>query len=429
MIHGGGYVVGSAADALQNAASLSGLGDVIVVGFNYRLGIFGFADMKELAPGNLGLRDQRLALQWIQDNIADFGGDPDQVTVIGVSAGSMSVAAQIITPIDDKANFRSAVLDAGVIKSNGFFEEAESSYTRVKKIAKKIGCPVDSSELVSCLRKASVKELLPLSLTTTGNTGISFFVATSDGKFIPRDVEDYVERNSAKLRKVRTMIGYAKDEGGFFVHSNFMLQDFPNPTAKEEVLDYIADLSVKYDHPIDAREERTRKLISELYVDKHPEKSFDAVSAFQADGVFKCPINNFVRSYSRHNDQVYVYQFERKLQQTYSNVLSPDELGVFHYSPYLHFVGVLLFNDASDPVKPGDKLFSLDAVNMISNFAKSDQAPSFRGLQWPSYSESKKILIFNETPSLGDGLSSERSCLELFTIENFPRTKKSRTEL
>ena len=64
---------------------------VIVVMFNYRLGIFGFADMKEFAPGNLGLYDQRMALQWIQDHIAEFGGDPDRVTAMGISAGSMSL--------------------------------------------------------------------------------------------------------------------------------------------------------------------------------------------------------------------------------------------------------------------------------------------------------------------------------------------------
>lgn len=84
------------------SAPLAGRGDVIVVSISYKLGILGFADMEELAPGNLGLFDQRLALKWVRDNLRAFGGNPDGVTLMGVSAGSMAISAHIMTPLNQR---------------------------------------------------------------------------------------------------------------------------------------------------------------------------------------------------------------------------------------------------------------------------------------------------------------------------------------
>ena len=74
--------------------------DVILVSINYRLGAFGFLTLgDENVPGNMGLRDQNLAMQWVNQNIKQFGGDPDTVTIFGESAGALSVAYQIISPL------------------------------------------------------------------------------------------------------------------------------------------------------------------------------------------------------------------------------------------------------------------------------------------------------------------------------------------
>ena len=412
IIHGGGFIAGSSASPHGSPIPLAAFGDVVVVNFNYRLGIFGFADMGEYAPGNLGLHDQRSALQWIHDHIADFGGDPEQVTVIGASAGSMSLAAQIITPIDERTLIRSAILDAGVVASNGFHETSRSSYTRLKKIARQVGCPVDSTEMVACLRRATVEELLPLSLNTTGDSGITFFVATDDGKFVPKDVEEYVEENSEKLRKVRTIIGYSKDEGTFFVSTSFLDFNFKQPETRDKIFKHIKILSAKYNHRLNFENDETKRSFEELYVEKYPRSSYQAIAEFQADGVFKCPINTFIRSYSRRNDELYVYQFERKLQSKNLGIFNPDVRGAFHCSAYIHFVGALLTGKES--VASQDKIFSLDAISLISSFAKNDKALIFRGARWPSFSKSGEILVFDENPSVRRGLSSERNCRDLF---------------
>ena len=104
-IYGGGFAAGSASEPRQDGENLAKKG-VVVVSFNYRLGVFGFFSHPELtqesghnASGNYGLLDQVAALEWVQKNIAAFGGDPGNVTIFGESAGSFSVSALMASPL------------------------------------------------------------------------------------------------------------------------------------------------------------------------------------------------------------------------------------------------------------------------------------------------------------------------------------------
>ena len=104
-LHGGSFVTGSGAAPMIRGASLARRGDVVYVSLNYRLGILGFlfnealADGELSAPGNFGILDQLFALEWIKEEIAQFGGDPDNVTLVGQSAGGMSVGTLLASPI------------------------------------------------------------------------------------------------------------------------------------------------------------------------------------------------------------------------------------------------------------------------------------------------------------------------------------------
>ncbi len=117
-IHGGGFVAGSSSEPRQDAGNLCKRG-VLVVSLNYRLGIFGFFSLPGLtqesghnASGNYGLLDQVAALQWVKNNIAAFGGDPDNVTIFGESAGSSSVSGLIASPLA-KGLFNRAIGESG----------------------------------------------------------------------------------------------------------------------------------------------------------------------------------------------------------------------------------------------------------------------------------------------------------------------------
>ena len=125
---------------------------IILIIIICRLGVFGFLSLEtEEAPGNLGLWDQRQALLWVRHNIASFGGDPDQVTIFGVSAGSMSVHYHLVSP-RSRGLFHAAIMQSGT---------ATSPYTRINRpardysaqLAAALGCG-DSDNILACLQAA-----------------------------------------------------------------------------------------------------------------------------------------------------------------------------------------------------------------------------------------------------------------------------------
>ena len=118
-LHGGAFLRGSGASALYHGVRLATRGDVVLVTINYRLGVLGFLAHPELADpeaggaiGNWGLLDQVAALRWVRDNIAAFGGDPQNVTIFGQSAGGMSVASLLAAPAA-RGLFHRAIVQSG----------------------------------------------------------------------------------------------------------------------------------------------------------------------------------------------------------------------------------------------------------------------------------------------------------------------------
>jgi para-nitrobenzyl esterase len=131
-LHGGAYVSGSGQAAAYDLSPLVRDGDVVAVSVNYRLGIFGYLAIVGVAPANLGLLDQIAALTWIQDNIAAFGGDPQNVTMFGQSAGADSISYLMVA--DGAENlFRRAILQSpplGIQRGRAAMSQAMGSAAR-----------------------------------------------------------------------------------------------------------------------------------------------------------------------------------------------------------------------------------------------------------------------------------------------------------
>ncbi|WP_417207695.1 carboxylesterase/lipase family protein [Antarctobacter sp.] len=117
-LHGGGFSVGSAAQAITNGGNLAAFGDAVVISLNHRLNIFGFLFLDDVSGGavsqtaNLGLTDIVLALRWVRDNVAAFGGDPDNVTLFGVSGGGRKICNLMAMP-SAKGLFHKAIIESG----------------------------------------------------------------------------------------------------------------------------------------------------------------------------------------------------------------------------------------------------------------------------------------------------------------------------
>ena len=133
--------------------------DVVLVTTNYRVGAMGFLyGDDETAPGNVGLFDQVLALQWVRDNINEFGGDKNQITIFGVSAGSWSVSSLVLSPIA-KGLFRRGILESGAMMFNRNTSTKES-LLRAKQLAKSVNCTTDDKRWLSCLRNISANDII-----------------------------------------------------------------------------------------------------------------------------------------------------------------------------------------------------------------------------------------------------------------------------
>ncbi|KAG6021951.1 hypothetical protein E4U41_002356, partial [Claviceps citrina] len=140
-IYGGSFKIGSAASPAYDGTQFAATQDVIIVTFNYRLGVFGFPGSPQIAQRerNLGLLDQRLALDWVQRNIAAFGGDPKRVTIFGESAGGGSVDVLVTAPPPDPLPFAAAIMQSGqgTTSVDNRFMNSKDSW---RKLAREVGC-------------------------------------------------------------------------------------------------------------------------------------------------------------------------------------------------------------------------------------------------------------------------------------------------
>jgi para-nitrobenzyl esterase len=203
-IHGGAYYIGSGND--HDGSILSAQGDVVVVTVNYRLGVFGFLDLSkydETLAGSVsnGFRDQILALTWVRDNIADYGGDPNNVTIFGVSAGGASVNALLAAPSADGLYHR-AIAHSGLGVTNSPPPLASASI-----LAEHL--ELDESQLLNHLKQLSAEDLLAAQLAS----GIKV-EASVDGVVVTRDTYQAIAERGA--RGVPYIAGSTRDEATMF---------------------------------------------------------------------------------------------------------------------------------------------------------------------------------------------------------------------
>ncbi|PNF42151.1 Esterase E4 [Cryptotermes secundus] len=157
-IHGGGFYMGSGNTQINGPDYLVA-GDVVLVTFNYRLGALGFLSTEDAeTSSNNGLKDQVMALRWVQQNIAQFGGDPGNVTIFGVSAGGGSVHFHLLSPLSAGLFHRAIAMSGVVLNPWALVEEPRE---RAFRLGAALGCKTtNSKELVEFLRSVPVRQLV-----------------------------------------------------------------------------------------------------------------------------------------------------------------------------------------------------------------------------------------------------------------------------
>lgn len=133
--------------------------DVILVTINYRLGSLGFLSTEDnVVPGNMGLKDQSMALRWIHDNIESFGGDSKKITLTGLSAGGVSVHYHYLSPLS-AGLFRNGISFSGTALL--CWAQTENSRQKAKKLGALMGCPTNNTkEMIQCLQQRPARPLV-----------------------------------------------------------------------------------------------------------------------------------------------------------------------------------------------------------------------------------------------------------------------------
>ncbi|KAK5124269.1 hypothetical protein LTR85_001972 [Meristemomyces frigidus] len=403
-IFGGGFEAGSTAnnDGSNFVSESVKLGQpVIYVSVNYRLGGFGFLAGSDLAnehSTNLGLRDQRLGLQWAQENIAAFGGDPTKVTIWGESAGAISVFDQTVINGGDntykgKPMFRGAIMDSGSIVAADTVTapQAQNVYDTVVANA---GCS-GSSDKLACLRALPYEQYLTAANSVPG----IFSYRSLDLSYLPRpdpgdnfySVSPEVSVTDGAFTKVPIIIGDQKDEGTLFslVQSNittnaqlitYLASYFPgNPNA---VADVTALVSNYPDQPLlgqPAGSPFDTGSLNNIY----PE--FKRLAAILGDVTFTLTRRTYL---SLVSSQVHSWSY----LSSYFQGLAV--LGTFHASDVIFAYGDL---GETSVETQSIQTYYISFVNSLDPNTISTASPLIQWPQWTNASGSPQLLNFQAT--------------------------------
>jgi len=213
-IHGGGYEVGT---AVYHPGDILALHGVVIVVIQYRLGPFGFLTTGDsAAPGNFGMLDQVEALKWVNENIENFGGDPNKVTIFGASSGGTSVSLHLLSPLS-KGLFNQAIAESGVDLSTFATQPVSYGLRFAKELAQNLDCATsDHSAMVACIRSKKGEEVQNASALTA----YQFFsylrwAPVVDDNFLLDTTRNL--RAKGEFQKLKLMISFTSQEGAAFL--------------------------------------------------------------------------------------------------------------------------------------------------------------------------------------------------------------------
>jgi len=295
-IHGGGFYQGSGGDELYDGATLARHARAIVVTSNYRLGALGFLSQRALAAEQardalpaVGLLDQRAALQWVQRNIAAFGGDPANVTLDGESAGAWSECAQLAMP-GSRGLFARAIVQSGAC-SDALYFTPETANAQGDLLADQLGCT--GGDTPACLRGKSADDIaaaLPYRRGTLLLPGV-WWGPVIDGVELPR--MPLAAIRAGEFARVPLIIGTARDEGTLHTLAY-------KEVSADELAGFVrgtfGDAAVA---PVIAH-----------YARLTPKA---ALTDVVTDGIFRCNTRRVARAATAHGVPVYLYEWTHAL--------------------------------------------------------------------------------------------------------------------
>lgn len=389
----GGFGFGST--AIYDASKLIQAGinagkPIVYVAVNYRLGAFGWLggrEIKEAGLANLGHYDQILGLQWVQDNIAQFGGDPDKVTLFGTSAGSISAFNLIVArdgnlSYNGKRLFRAAIMDSGSIVPTDPIDspKPQNIFNNVVKAA---GCS-GADDKINCLRGLDYNTFLYASTSVPGlfdypSVALSY-IPRPDGELLTASTDDLAA--TGKMAPIPFIIGDQEDEGTLFS----LVQK--NITTTEDIFDYL-----KLYFFNDASDSQIQGLI-DLYPDDPTAGSpyntgrknniypqFKRLAALLGDFVFTMIRRVVLQDALANRPNIPIYSYIA------SYGYGTPILGTFHVTDILPSYGII----SGFPTRSVQNYY----LNFINDLDPNSGSSS-EFIHWPAWNENKQVINFRK---------------------------------
>ncbi|KAM4012286.1 fatty acyl-CoA hydrolase precursor, medium chain-like [Anomaloglossus baeobatrachus] len=413
-IHGGALVMGGA--MMFEGSALGAHENLVVVSIQYRLGLLGFLSSgDDRAPGNYGFLDQVAALQWVQENIVDFGGDPDSVTIFGESAGGISISALVASPLA-KGLFHRAIAESGVALMPGLVAKSKEESVFYSNIVANIsGCAVDA--LVDCLKAKSGEEILSLVLSMKRMP----LPASVDGTFFPKAAEQIMA--DKEVNSVPFMTGVNNQEFGWILPLGMNisgLREGMERGAMEEILKNFPILG-----PFSSA---TSLLIDEYIGDvSDPAEIRDRFIDLVGDLIFVIPALRTAKYHRDSGHPTYFYEFQHR--PSFFDDSKPDYVKADHGDEVFFVIGgpflkgdVLFTGAATEEEKDLSKV----VMKYWANFARSGD-PNGPGLaHWPQYDVEEDYMEINLRPSAAQQLKAGKYD---FWTRVLPAKMQAHTEL
>lgn len=365
-LHGGDFRATSSNFAATNGRRFAEEQKVLIVAANYRLGPFGFLTHRALtledrsypSSGNYGLADQRAALRWVRDNIAAFGGDPQNVTLFGQSAGAISTSLHLLSPAS-RGLFHRAILHSG--QASARTTTTAEAEAQGDAFAQALGC-TNPATVLACLRSATRDRVLG-ALTAaqqqySEQPGAVRWVPVVDGVEVPDQPRELYRRG--QFARIPVVVGSVGDEGW-----NYVDRSFP---VGLDTLQY--ERAVRTEFGMDA----------DAVLRMYPATAFanpkDALARLTADVEVVCEARRLARALHADGAPVYVYSFEYIV-----NDVTPGR-SIHGLDQNFTFGN----NFANHPLTAADVSLFRTLSTFWARFAETgDPNPPGAPVQWPPY--------------------------------------------
>ena len=379
-IHGGAFTIGSGSEGFLESGKLARRGDIVVVSINYRLGAWGFLNLKEItggkipATGNEGLLDQVKALEWVQENIASFGGNPDNVTISGFSAGGMSVGTLLAMPAA-RGKFHKAMNRSGAANIVGTMDNAVKASRQYLNVLGVKEHDIDG------LRKLTTQELLDgqqkLSMRSRESGGQALsFQPVVDGNILPDYPMKLIKKGSAK--NIPIMAGN-------------MLDELKSMSSMDPSMGKLDETGLTKRLSGMVPPELVPGLIKTYrdYLQKRGDKPTPAniLGSISTDRMFRIPTIRLVEAQRDNGAPAYNYLF------TYPSPAMGGALGAMHGLDNPFVFGGLDADFTGN--SPEAEALVIKVQDSLSAFARTG-SPSCKTIgEWPFYGKDRMTMVFD----------------------------------